>query len=1234
MSDPNRYDGLQELSRVPPKLVCVHERQLAGFEHAHGKRMKLKSILLQGFKTFGRKTDLRLSTGITMLVGPNGSGKSNVVDGLAWVLGEQAPTALRIKRAADLIHRSLNGAQARNLAEVEIRVDEATDILPTDASELAVRRTGFRDGDSEYQLNGQRVLLRQIRELLAPYGLSQRTFSLIRQGHADALLDADPLRRRQAIEEAAGVYGIKLRKQASERRLASVRARLAPVRREARDLEVSIEHLSRQARTVTRRNALAEQMSASLDDWYCAMVMQRDRKVDALSLAVTETQQQVRFLEAGLEENNRRSRQLQDDHRSSAADLALQQRKVRDAQASQAEVLKLDAILRERLAQLTGLRKDRERRQKELVDEIARAGLETRRADTELAELKAVQIRQTEEARALQSAHDRHRAAQRNLHLELETVHQALTELDRTVRRHTEQHLKADLDRQRMEDRLQANLKTSEEVGAAGKAVAEALAGERTQSDAVEMELIELRERLERAEFNELDLRNTSAAALALQQDLERRQIETQVRQQLRAEYLDARIGDFNLSQAQADSLETIGLLGALLDVQPVWRAAVAACLGRWAQCLVVRHWNGALQLLPPNANGHLGVMVAAIDRVPKSWPVPNRREGTGVASELVHCGNELRPVVRVLLGHCWVVENLETANRLWEELEPGQAWQIATRDGCLFRAPGVVGTPATGEETDRLLAMVHEDEADREAEALIELRLSEARTRADQARREVDDAAQHAADMRHVLEAAEAAKEHSRRRIRDLTVQLRDLQDEQEARAQESDTLRRAVDDLDQRIRTHQDSERELRGRQSELETRLARLRTDTDQADGHDVASKLTEARQVLHETEIIVQKVAEQARRSAAEEGAAREESERVATSLEALHVQTAQLEQEVRILADQQADRSDLLATETARLEQLGNATRIFLDRQRELDEERQRLHTDLNAVQTRLTRLEMELDIARNEQAALSAMLADDLALVRGEAMPEADELQARERLAQCRSLVAAGNWQPPEELPQRKGLRQRILRCGTVDQDIYLAFKRQQARLDLLAEQLADLEESEKRLLAIAEDIDEDLETKTVAAFERINQGFKAYFGRLFGGGRAWLEFADPLPDVVPGVHLFVQLPGRPVQPTFALSGGEKALTAVALTCAILSFHQPPFCVLDEVDAPLDEANIDRVGEVLRELAGATQFLVITHNQKMLQYADAIYGVTLAPDGTSQTLSMRMDRTEPMTGGT
>lgn len=1192
--------------------------------------MKLKSILLQGFKTFGRKTEIQLSTGITILVGPNGSGKSNVVDGLAWVLGEQAPTALRIKRAADLIHRTLNGAPSRNLAEVEIRINEATDILPTDASELTVRRTGYRDGDSEYQLNGQRVLLRQIRELLAPYGLSQRTFSLIRQGHADALLNADPLRRRQAIEEAAGVYGIKLRKQASERRLASVRERLAPVRREARDLEVSLEHLARQARTVTRRNALAEQMLASLNDWYCMFVLQRDRKVEALTLDVVETKQQVRTLEAGLEDNNRRSGQLQDEHQRAAADLALQQRKVQDAQVAQAEVLKLDAILRERLAQLKGLRQDRERRQKELVDEVAEAGLETKRAETELAELKAVQPRQSKEVKKLQTAHDRHWATQQNLHRELETVHRTLGELDRTARHHAERHLKADLDRQRLEDQLEANRKALKEMGTTEQAANEALAGERIQGDAVEMELIELRERLERAEFNELDLRNTSAAALALQQDLERRQIETRVRRQLRTEYLDARIGDFNLSKPQADSLDTIGLLGSLLDVQPAWRAAVAACLGSWAQCLVVRHWNGASQLLPPNTEGRLGIMVAAVDRVPASWPVPNRREGAGVASELVHCSNELRPVVRALLGRCWVVENLETANRLWEELEPGQAWQIATRDGCLFKAPGMIGTPASEAKADRLLSMVHEDEADREAEAQIEHRLSEARARTDQARREVDEAAQHTTDMQHVLETTEAAKEHVRRQILDLTAQLRGLQAEQEVTEQESDQLQRAVDDLHQRMRTHQDSERELQGRRSTLETRLTRLRTDADQVDSHDTTAKLAEARQNLHDTEITVQKVAEQVRRATAAEVAAQGESERVAASLEALQVQTAQLEQEVRFLADQQTDRSDLLASETGRLEKLGNATRIFLDRHRELDGDRQRLHADLNAVQARLARLELELDIARTEQAALPAMLADDLALVRSEAMPEADDLQAQERLTQCRALIAAGNWQPRQDLPHRKDLRQRILRCGTVDQDLYLAFKQQQERLDLLAEQLADLEEAENRLLAIAEGIDEDLETKTLSAFDRINQGFKAYFERLFGGGRAWLEFTEPLPDVVPGIHLFVQLPGRPVQPTFALSGGEKALTSVALTCAILSFHQPPFCVLDEVDAPLDEANIDRVGEVLRELAVATQFLVITHNQKMLQYADAVYGVTLAVEGTSQTLSMRMDRTEPL----
>ena len=1191
--------------------------------------MKLKSILLQGFKTFGRKTEIRLSTGITVLVGPNGSGKSNVVDGLAWVLGEQAPTALRIKRSADLIHRSLNGGPSRNLAEVEIRVDEAADILPTDTSEFTVRRTGFRDGDSQYLLNGQRVLLRQIRELLAPYGLSQRTFSLIRQGHADALLDADPVRRRQAIEEAAGVYGIKLRKEVAERRLASVKARLAPVRREARDLEISIEHLARQARAVARRNALAQQMLDSLDDWYCDLVLRRDRRVDSLRTAAAETALQVQALETALRENRRWSLQLQDDLRRAADELARQQQRVQEAQAARAEVLKLDAILRERLTQTASLRRAREHRQGELADEVAKTGLAARQGGAELAELESVRTRQAKAAAELQSAHDRQRLTQRNLQKKLANVHRVLTDLDRTARRQAERQMQANLDRQRLDDRLAANRKSLEDLDAARRTAAEALAGERAQSDALDLELIELRERRERAEFNEMDLRHMSAAALALQQDLERQQIETRVRQQLRTEYLDARIRDFKLSGEQSEALDAVGLLGALLDVQPAWRAAVAACLGRWAECLVVRDWKGALRLLTSDPEGHGDIMVAAMDGLPEAWPIPSRRPGAGVASELVHCSNELRPLVRVLLGHCWVVEDVEAANRLWTGFEPGRAWQIATRDGWLFRAPGVVGTPSTQTAADRLLSMRHDDEADKEAEALIELRLSETRTRSEQALRDVDEAVQHAVDIRRVLETAEAAKEHARRRIRDLSSQQQRLQDQQEAAEREADKLHQALGELHKQLQASQDQERTLQLRRSDLEAGLSQLQGDVEQAETRDESSRLAAARRDLHETEISIQRLSDRVQRSAAAERAARREAEQVVASLESLHVQTAELEQEVRGLASQQAEHADCLATETTKLERLGETTRVFLDRQAALDEERQRLQGSLNSVQTRLARMDMELDAAQAEQSALPVMLADDLALVRGESMPEADALQADERLACCRTAVAAGNWQASEDLPDRRRLRRRILQCGEVDQDIYVAFKRQQARLDLLAGQLADLEESECRLLTIAKDVDQDLEAKTREAFDQINRGFREYFRRLFGGGRAWLEFAEAVPDAAPGIHLFVQLPGKPVQPTFALSGGEKALTAVALTCAILGFHQPPFCVLDEVDAPLDEANIDRVGEVLCELAAATQFVVITHNQKMLQYADAVYGVTLAADGTSQTLSLRMDRTVP-----
>ncbi|MEV0640348.1 chromosome segregation protein SMC [Streptomyces sp. NPDC050619] len=1183
--------------------------------------MHLKALTLRGFKSFASATTLRFEPGITCVVGPNGSGKSNVVDALSWVMGEQGAKSLRGGKMEDVIFAGTTGRPPLGRAEVSLTIDNSDGALPIEYAEVTITRIMFRNGGSEYQLNGDTCRLLDIQELLSDSGIGREMHVIVGQGQLDSVLHADPMGRRAFIEEAAGVLKHRKRKEKALRKLDAMQANLARVQDLTDELRRQLKPLGRQA-AVARR----------------AAVIQADLRDSRLRLLADDL---VRLREALKAEI--------------ADEAALKERK-EAAELDLKKALQREALLEDEVRQLTPRLQRAQQTWYELsqlaervrgtisladarVKSATSAPEEERRGrDPEDMEREAARIREQEaELEAALEAAERaledtvaHRA---DLERELAHEERRLKDVARSIadRREGLARLNGQVNAARSRaasaqaeiDRLAAARDEAQERAVAAQEEYEALKAEVDGLDAGDQELAEQHETAKQ-QLAEAEAALTAAREAAT--GAERQRAATQARREALALGLRRKDGTGALLAAKDRLSGLLGPAAGLLTVAQGHEVALAAAFGVGADALAVTTPSAAADAIRLLRKQDAGRAALLLSGAPDDVPQEARTDGPPYAADLVRGPAELMPAVRRLLRGIVVVGTLEDAEDL-VYARPDLTAVTAEGDllGAYFAQGGSAGAPSLLE----VQASVDEAAAELEELAVRCAELTEAQHAAVERRR---DCAARVEELGERRRAADREKSAVAQQLGRLSGQARGAAGEAErstaaaARAQEAlDKALQDVEELAERLAVAEEMPVEeepdtsvrdrlaadgANARQTEMEARL-QVRTHEERVKG--LAGRADSLDRAAR---------AEREARARAEQRRARLRHE--ATVAEAVASGTRQLLAHVEVsLARADEERSAAEAAKARREQELTAARGAGRDLKGELDKLTDSVHRGevLGAEKRmRIEQLETKaLEELGVEPAGLVAeygphQLVPPSPPAEGEELPEDPEHPRN----QPKTFVRA------EQEKRLKVAERAYQQLGKVNPLALEEFAALEERHQFLSEQLEDLKKTRADLLQVVKEVDERVEQVFTEAYWDTAHQFEGVFGRLFPGGEGRLVLTDPDNMLTTGVDVEARPPGKKVKRLSLLSGGERSLTAVALLVSIFKARPSPFYVMDEVEAALDDTNLQRLIRIMQELQEASQLIVITHQKRTMEVADALYGVSMQGDGVSKVISQRL----------
>jgi chromosome segregation protein len=1189
--------------------------------------MRLKRLELYGCKSFASRSVFEFGEGITAIVGPNGSGKSNIADAVRWVMGEQGFSSLRAKSTEDMIFAGSRSRARLGMAEVIITFDNTGSWLPVEFGEVAVGRRAYRSGENEYLLNGNRVRYRDVLGLLGGAGLMRSTYTVIGQGMVDAALSLRPESRRTLFEEAAGIAP-HLRKRADAlRRIEETERNLERVTDILNELRPRALSLRKQAERAEEHRQLGRDLQERQRLWYGYQWQRR------LRLAA-QADDLFREGEARLGAQRAAVRALQEKQERAAASHVAQQQMLEALSAEQGalrERLETDrrdlAVSTERMrlygqqrAALAGemqplasrrgiLESEVEHTQTELAEQEGQlsAGeglLDSLRA--QLAELDA-----SRQQLAIELTGEERRLAQ-----VLSALADARSRAERLGERHGE--LCAERDRasqtlQSITEQLVSLRAQGEQFAERERAIETSLAEGQERRLALGAALAKARDQLAVAEAS------TAAARATRDRLLTRRDTLAQLRQELSGYYPGVR----EVLAARLPGL--LGTVAQLLQVPPHLEQAIESALGPRLQNIVAEHWDDAEAAIAHLKRSRGGwATFLPLDTIRARSPLSLRSEPgvVGVASRLVTFDEHVRPAAELLLGSIIVVQDLTTARGLLERRMGASL--LVTLSGDTVQPSGAL-SGGTRKEAVGLLAQEREWRSLPQQLDQAESELSEALRLCAALRSQLDDLAKDGGEAERELERLRAEREAAHAVVAGNAHQATDLERE---RAWQQARLGSAESDL---IVT---SER-LRGLRADLAAMEA------------DEAATMARAN-ALHERQASTE--GEELRRKAAELETRRAVTQRTAESLRRL---LDSHQSNLRQVADEFAQKQARQEALGAEMQQLAEATAVIAAklaeteraiadvRQRReplaqelarLERERQELerqHTQglarLNEMEVESNHLALERDRAKDDLTVLVHDIEGDLGpVIAPEGVTQQLRLDLGDRVVELPPVAA---------LPQGMGeeiqqLKTRLRRLGDINfaaPQEYAQLTQRQAFLD---EQAADLRNAITALREVIHELDQVIDRDFALAVQTADKSFAEHFSRLFNGGTARLVLTDPENLSTTGVDIIAHPPGKRAQNLSLLSGGERALTGVALLFALLRANPVPFCILDEVDAALDEANVRRFRELLQECARGTQFVVITHNRHTIEAASTIYGIAMSEQGVSQSISLKLDNRE------
>lgn len=1186
--------------------------------------MRLSHLEMIGFKSFSTRLKVKFSDGITAVVGPNGCGKSNIVDAIRWALGEHRATSLRGDRMEDIIFNGTAARKPLGMAEVSLTIDNSEQKLPVEYSEVTITRRYFRSGASEYQINKVPCRLKDITNLLLDTGMGAHAYSIIEQGMVESVVNGSPLERRQLIEEAAGINKYKTRRRLAQRKLEGTQHDLVRIADLLDEVERSVSSLRRQVRKYERYDRLMQQMKDVEIVVACHAYQDLRGKTEPVRARIREyadrkeaIQTRIRTAEAEIEKNK-----------------AVQLEKEEKLQNRQDAVNRIDDQIRALEEEL-------------LVSKERRTGLEQRassaageaeQAETEQERIRSQLVRIGDDRKTLETALEQARAAfaerdevSRTYTGRIAAQKEATQALRDQARTLIQKHSSELAEISSLEAREKSLGDRSAEVESARKKLAEELGSKTAAVEVVQKELTGHRRVVEENASLHANLTESVQDARAciesaregltgLETTIATAEKEKALLDRMHRQYEGFGQGVRTLLTNGAEINGLRGVLADEITIDKAYETVIAAYMDDMLQYVVADRTEDAeagLNYLREQDAGRVSFVI--LDRM-KSRPAPADLpfEDDGIigrASTMVTSDKALDPAVTHLLSRVLLVKDLDTAFRLSPLFDTDQDWRLLTAAGEVVDPAGLLaGGSSEAVESDLL----------RRAERIeeIEVELKENCAEREKIAGELEGLEAELAALTERQASVEQVLGESRRKLMETESRVRQLDFERSRMTEQDEKLAREAENLAAEAKTAA-GDREKKKKALESLDR-DRLSAEEKERSNQEALDEMEAERQHLAEAandaRVALVSMESRSNELSTTDEFLTQENERLANLLAQRKTEAVEAGSQSKELKKTQERNEKQLETHYgARRKREVDRDAVLEEHQNLQEAERgiqQRLGEDRNA----LTQVQEQVHQAELEDAELY-MKSNE---IRRQLMEKHDtDPEGMDELPRIEEL---DEYTPDAAQTLRSSLQRKVDDLGPINMAAVEEYRAGKERLDFLQQQQNDLIEAKDNLEKTIVKMNKAARSRFMTTFEEVRTNFMTTFQTLFEGGEAdlMLEEGDPLET---GIEIMARPGGKRLQSLALLSGGETALTAIALLFAIYLVKPSPFCVFDEVDAPLDDANVRRFASALRQFTSDTQFLVVTHNKRTMEAADYLYGITMEEPGLSKMVSVRLEDT-------
>lgn len=1187
--------------------------------------MRLKSFATYGFKSFADKTELTFDKGITAVVGPNGSGKSNISDAIRWALGEQSAKYLRGSKMEDVIFSGSGKRRALGVAEVHLEFDNSDRTLPLDFEQVSLTRRLFRSGDSEYAINKKPCRLKDIIDLMADTGLGKGSMSIIGQNKIDEVLNSRPEERRGLFEEAAGIAKYRLRKKDAVKKLDDTALNLTRINDIRSEVDAQVEPLAQAAAKTRQYNAFSEELrlcrlsvllrkldnmagaqaelnakkQAAADEFsrQAALLSGREaeaaalqRQLDKLAEDYSKLQEEIKNQETALEKLRGKQGVLDERaEQSRRAAARLEQSNAKLAQQAEELESKMQALA----AEFDAVDKER-----------AKATLETERLQKE----------RDEQAKLLTEAQNQNASTQSEFFASMQALLKMRNELHALEQAQEQRMRRREALKKSIEEAEAAAAKSQEQYNRLLEAQA------RCQHDAelLRKDAAALQTTLAQAQKQ---IKQITDSQQQCQRQLTMAEAKEQSLRRMQQAYEGFSYGVKAALKAQAPwRQQLLGVAAELITVEDKYITAIETALGEGAQNIVAQSAaaaKAAIAYLKQTGGGRATFL--PLDTVQRRSP--NKEEEAlakqpgicGFAMDLLQYRAEAENALRFLLGRVLVAENIDAA--LAAARASRFRLRVVTLQGDVVNAGGSM-TGGSRKQKEGYLS--------READ------IKQAQEQAAKLRQEM-------LSWQEQLEAQEEIAKTQGRKLQEVNGQFQQqmlkaseiklrLEQVEQSKGRESENLALLLDDRSQVTNAYlqnRDKLKDMRAAVAQRESRdtEAKAQLEALQKQLAQLGSAVTALENKLQDARVLLETSTAKSSLMSERMQGLDQDTLRVRREMAANGEEAQRLQQTIAECGEEKQRLQQQSANVLAELHRIMGGKDDFAQQRGEL--------------LLRQGQLEKEIAQARRQTGDSEAALRQtELALAR----QESDYQHVLEQLEQDYQLDEAGARQMDLQQMQEldlKALQKReskltlaISALGPINAAAIEEYEAVKERSEFLRRQYDDLCTAKDNLEAVISEINSGMTKRFKEAFAKINEYFAKCYVKLFGGGTALLTLTQPDDLLNSGIDIEVQPPGKKLQSLYLMSGGERALTVIALLFALLSYQPSPFCILDEIDAPLDDANIQRFANFLRDYSGQTQFIVITHRKGTMEAADIMYGVTMEESGVSKLLSVKINAKE------